>query len=454
VYSFIFVTPSAADGAAAAAGEALLGELRALGCRLLGSCDIPQLVHQAAALAPELVICAMPSVDEPLLAALAELQASAPLPVLVITEDNRADTLQRALDAGVHGWAAGWQWQAEGEARAAQSIRLAAELRLTHLRFTREAAARAALADALARLDERKWVERAKGVLMAARQIGEDDAFRLLRGASMHTNLRVGEVSRSVIEAAQLADAVNRAGQLRMLSQRIVRLLAQCAAGVELRRSREMLDESQQRVRDNLERLQALPLLTTGSATPTGALAAAPAVAPAPALAEVAAAWAGLQPLLVGTPKPAGLRAADAQAERLLECAERLTAAIESSGGRQGVHIVNVSGRQRMLVQRLAKDALLDALLDDPAARERVSLATLEFGQALGLLDRAPLSSAEIREALASARAEWLRLLQALRDARSKSGRQALARGSETLLALFERLTEMYERSLQVIMGG
>jgi hypothetical protein len=70
------------------------------------------------------------------------------------------------------------------------------------------------------------------------------------------------------------------------------------------------------------------------------------------------------------------------------------------------------------------------------------------------VLDRAPLSSAEIREALASARAEWLRLLQALRDARSKSGRQALARGSETMLALFERLTEMYERSLQVIMGG
>ena len=107
-----------------------------------------------------------------------------------------------------------------------------------------------------------------------------------------------------------------------------------------------------------------------------------------------------------------------------------------------------------MLVQRLAKDALLDALLDDPAARERVILSTQEFGQALDLLDRAPLTSAEIRETLGQARAEWQRMLQALRDPRSKSGGQALARGSETLLALFERLTEMYERSLQVIMGG
>ena len=447
------------------AGQTLVDELQALGCRLAGQCDVPQLVHCAAALAPEMIICAVTTPDDALLTALADLQAGTPLPVLLVTDDCRAETLQRALDAGVHGWAAGWQWGANEErpqaddirrpppegdeetsggrafpqaARARQAVRLAAKLRLTHARFSREAAARAALADALSRLDERKWVERAKGVLMAARQISEDDAFRLLRGASMHTNLRVGEVSRSVIEAAQLADAVNRAGQLRMLSQRIVRLLAQSAAGVELRRSREMLDESQQRVRDNLERLQALP--------------AAPACAPA--LADAAAAWAGLQPLLAGPPKPATLLAADAQAETLLACAERLTAAIELAGGRQGVHIVNLSGRQRMLVQRLAKDALLDALLGDPAARERVALTTQEFGQALDLLDRAPLSSAEIRETLASARAEWLRMLQALRDPRSKSGGQALARGSETLLAQFERLTEVYERSLQVIMGG
>ena len=444
MYSFLLVTSTPASGAADADCDALIEELLASGCRPLGRCDIPQLVREATALAPEMLICAMPAVEDALLEALARLKEVAPVPVLVITDDHRSETLMRALDAGVHGWAAGWQWQADAQARAKQSIHLAAKLRLTHARFTREAATRALLADALSRLDERKWVERAKGVLMAARQISEDDAFRLLRGASMHTNLRVGDVSRSVIEAAQLADAVNRAGQLRMLSQRIVRLLAQCAAGVEQRRSRALLEESQRRVQDNLERLQAMPFLP--ASTPTSAVA--------PEKAQVAAAWAGLQPLLTGAPKPATLLAADAQAETLLTSAERLTAAIEAAGGRQGVHIVNVSGRQRMLVQRLAKDALLDALLDDPAARERVILSTQEFGQALDLLDRAPLTSAEIRETLGQARAEWQRMLHALRDPRSKSGGQALARGSETLLALFERLTEMYERSLQVIMGG
>jgi AmiR/NasT family two-component response regulator len=443
VYSFLFVrsadTIGADPGAAAAADDVLLAQLAELGCRLLGRCAATEVVHEAARVAPEIIICAAPGgAADALLDALAGLQVATPRPVLVLSDDTRPATLQRALDVGIHGWAVGWQWDASGSTLEAQRARLASELLLTHGRFTREVDARAHLADALARLDERKWVERAKGVLMVARQISEDDAFRLLRGASMHTNLRVGDVSRSVIEAAQLADAVNRAGQLRMLSQRSVRLLAQCVAGVEPRRSRELLDASQQQVRDNLERLQSLP--------------ASPLTAPA--LSEVAAAWSGLQPLLAAAPQAATLREADALAETLLARAERLTTAIEAASGRQAMHIVNVSGRQRMLVQRLAKDALLDGLLADGAARERVAMAVLEFGEALDLLDRAPLSAPEIRAALASARAEWLRMVQALRDTHSKSNRQALARGSEKLLASFDHLTGLYEHSLQVIMGG
>ena len=96
---------------------------------------------------------------------------------------------------------------------------------------------------------------------MSARGIGEDEAFGLLRGAAMHANLRLGEVSRSVVEAAQWAEAINRAGQLRMLSQRLVRLAAQALAGIDARRGRALrASQAAQRVRDNLAHLAALEL--------------------------------------------------------------------------------------------------------------------------------------------------------------------------------------------------
>lgn len=419
----VLVTTSLAER-----GSAFIAFLEAAGCHVLGHAECHMLVHEAARLLPEVVVCDMPRSDDALFAALEALQAEAPRPVMVFTEDDTEAVLRRAVHAGVQGLVIGRR----------DEVRVAAELQTTQARFLREQAVQVRLADALARLDERKWVERAKGVLMAARQISEDDAFRLLRGASMHTNLRVGDVSRSVIESAELADAVNRAGQLRMLSQRIVKLLAQQAAGVEVRRAKTLLEESCERVTANLERLQALKLAPPASHE----------------LAAVALAWRGLQGCLGTPPRPAVLQAADAQAETLLVHAEALTGAIEAAGGRQAVHIVNVSGRQRMRVQRLAKDALLHALLDDRVAGDRVEATMLAFAQALDELERAPLTSADIRGALARARDEWLRMQPGLRDARSTEARQALARGSEALLASFEQLTAAYEHSLHVIMGG
>ena len=98
-------------------------------------------------------------------------------------------------------------------------------------------------------------MDRAKGVLMSARGLDEPAAFALLRGAAMHANLRMGELSRAVTEAAGWAEAVNRAGQLRALSQRLVKLTVQRWAGVEPRAARAEQTSTQARLDDNLRHL-------------------------------------------------------------------------------------------------------------------------------------------------------------------------------------------------------
>ncbi len=60
------------------------------------------------------------------------------------------------------------------------------------------------LATVRASLDERKRVERAKGLLMAHRQISEDDAHKMLRQTAMSQNRRLVDVAEAVLAMADL----------------------------------------------------------------------------------------------------------------------------------------------------------------------------------------------------------------------------------------------------------
>ncbi|MBN8441382.1 MAG: nitrate- and nitrite sensing domain-containing protein [Thauera sp.] len=60
------------------------------------------------------------------------------------------------------------------------------------------------LAAVRAALDERKLVERAKGLLMAHHGVGEDEAYRVLRQTSMNQGRRMVDVARNLIDMANL----------------------------------------------------------------------------------------------------------------------------------------------------------------------------------------------------------------------------------------------------------
>lgn len=285
-----------------------------------------------------------------------------------------------------------------------------------------------------AQLDDRKWTERAKGLLMAGQELDEASAFKLMREAAMHAHLRLGEVARSVVRAAEMAEALNLAGQQRMLSQRLVKLMAQRAAGIEARRAKVLQDESCARVDANLARLQTLLTATE-------------------AVQAVNKAWAALRALLPGKPTAAVLTQADAAAEALLTVSDQLAGVIEAGGAGRPLQLVNLCGRQRMLSQRLAKDALLADLLPTAANAAGMAVGLGAFEAGLLELEAAPLSSAEIRASQALVRDEWLRLLRSLRDVQGPEAAAGLARSSELLLSQLDRLTEQYQQSLQLILG-
>ncbi len=417
------------DDTAASAWDAAL---EAAGLHRASACTGDNLVQCTIVESPELIVCVAQGWTEALESALAAWQGTPPCAFLLLTDTPPdAGAMACAIGLGIHHWV--------GPTAGAD---LALACATARARWQRESALQGELAQARERLEERKWVDRAKGVLMSGRGMAEDEAFALLRGAAMHVNLRLGEISRSVFEAAQWADAMNRAGQLRMLSQRCVRLSAQRLLKMDVRDNAEQLRQSSQRVRDNLQ-------LLAGQCDGSTAQAAC---------ARAERHWQALESAL-DAPRidRATVLRIDRCADDLLASAEQLTEALQVAAGRRALQIVNECGRQRLRVQRVAKESLLAALAHSDAERDaqarRLDAAQAEFEAAQAALEQAPLVSAQIRATQDQVRDQWLRLLAGLRAHATPDGRRALVRASEALLDLLDALTAAYEHSLQVVMG-
>jgi hypothetical protein len=354
------------------------------------------------------------------------LCTAAPMATLVFTADVHAEWMDRALDAGIDGW----------EVNGYGVERLRPLIQLTLSRWRRNLRAREERNSLQQRYEERRLV--GAGQRAVDEHPGASTRTRpfgcCVRHRCMPSCASV-RVSRRVIDSARFAEGINRAGRLRMLSQRIVKLYALLVAGVEQASSRALLAHSRQQgeaIFAALEKCLSRP--TFGDLIDASA-----------------AVWSQLRSMLDGPVNLQTLGRMHELGEELLQQAERLTAAVASAGLGAGMQVINVSGRQRMLAQRVAKQALIGSLL--PQSSGDAAPATQAFEQGLSYLVELPLSTAAIRDDLARARAAWEQMLQGVAQAGQPAGQVALAGASEELLEIFDRLTGTYEHSMQLLTG-
>ena len=415
----------------------LVADLENVGIEVIANTrDCSKLVQDVLQCAPDLIVCFDPLPSETLFRAIELLGETSPRPVLLFTTDGNADHIARAMQAGVHAYVV----------NGYDAGRLRSLIHLAQARFARDQAMIADVRDAAGRLEERKVVERAKGILMRARQVSDDDAFQMLRTASMHTNQRMGQVSRHIIHSARFAEDLNRAGQLRMLSQRLVKLLALQLAGVQRGQVTERLKESKLHIESNISALgKSLSPATFGDL-----------------LGQVMHTWSRLRQALHQESRAGELGPVDELAELLLHEAERLTGSLQNAGAAPPLQVLNTAGRQRMLSQRHAKYALLCALGGTAlSARHEAGMAESRAAIDEGLLylNQIPLTSPEIRTTLQAAADGWQQLLEAVEASRKATGAaqvaclERIAVSSEALLEVFEQLTALYERSMQMLAG-
>ena len=155
------------------------------------SADLPA---QVAALRPDVVVIHLESPSRDILEQMSGLSRHVERPVAMFVDRSDVPMMQAAVDAGISAYVVdGLQVQ-----------RIRSILDIAILRFNAFARLERELSEAREELADRKVIERAKGILMSARALSEEEAYRMMRRKAMNEKRRIADIARAVVTAADM----------------------------------------------------------------------------------------------------------------------------------------------------------------------------------------------------------------------------------------------------------
>lgn len=156
--------------------------------------DETGIAKRLAAIDPDVVLVDLASPSRDLLEEVA--RASGPLerPVAMFVDRSEEGMVRTAIEAGVSAYVVD----------GLKKERLRPILEAAIARFHAFSRLRAELETTKAALAERKTIDRAKGLLMKAKGISEEEAYARLRTAAMTQNRKIAEIAQSIVTAAEL----------------------------------------------------------------------------------------------------------------------------------------------------------------------------------------------------------------------------------------------------------
>jgi response regulator NasT len=156
--------------------------------------DMQNLLRRILDEEPDVILIDLENPNRDVLEQMFQVSRVVRKPVAMFVDQSDRSTIEAAIDAGVGAYVVD----------GLRKERVQSIVDMTISRFRAFEKLRNELDDTRRQLADRKLIDRAKGILMKQRGIGEERAYELLRKAAMDANLRLAQVAQSVITAAEL----------------------------------------------------------------------------------------------------------------------------------------------------------------------------------------------------------------------------------------------------------
>lgn len=156
--------------------------------------EMQSLLARIYAVDPEIILIDLENPSRDVLEAMFQVSRAVKRPVAMFVDQSDSASIQASVEAGVSAYIVD----------GLKKERIKPILDLCVSRFNAFAKLQEELDRTKSQLEDRKVIERAKGILMKVKGLTEDEAYVLLRSTAMREKKKIGEIAQSIITASEM----------------------------------------------------------------------------------------------------------------------------------------------------------------------------------------------------------------------------------------------------------
>ena len=156
--------------------------------------EMQSLLARIYAVDPDIILIDLENPSRDVLEAMFQVSRAVKRPVAMFVDQSDSASIQASVEAGVSAYIVD----------GLKKERIKPILDLCVSRFNAFAKLQEELERTKSQLEDRKIIEKAKGILMRVKGLNEEEAFVLLRSTAMREKKKIGEIAQSIITASEM----------------------------------------------------------------------------------------------------------------------------------------------------------------------------------------------------------------------------------------------------------